>query len=190
MKFLVPNYSCLQNPWLGGYRPQIPVLSVLCPELNLLNPSEQNSLVRHCLNVIILSVMFERSIVSSSSRVSRWKWRRYDHQNMRNHVPGNTASHPKSPESSCTITNITALCICIGITTSMLQSFCAPNSMRMLGMWWRHASVAEWETNGFVLTHFWFCLLWKKKLTFLLFLSFQHVCHVCDSASWNKFIST
>jgi len=29
MKFLVPNYSCLQSPWLGGYRPQIPVLSVL-----------------------------------------------------------------------------------------------------------------------------------------------------------------
>ena len=38
MKFLVPNYSCLQNPWLGGYRPQIPVLSVRCPQLNLLNP--------------------------------------------------------------------------------------------------------------------------------------------------------
>ena len=38
MKFLVPNYSCLQNPWLGGYRPQIPVLSALCPQLNLLNP--------------------------------------------------------------------------------------------------------------------------------------------------------
>jgi len=34
MKFLVPNYSC----WLGGYRPQIPVLSVLCLQLNLLNP--------------------------------------------------------------------------------------------------------------------------------------------------------
>jgi len=31
MKFLVPNYSCFQNPWLGGYRPQIPFLSVLCP---------------------------------------------------------------------------------------------------------------------------------------------------------------
>jgi len=28
MKFLVQNYSCLQNPCLGGYRPQIPVLSV------------------------------------------------------------------------------------------------------------------------------------------------------------------
>ena len=38
MKFLVPNYSCIQNPWLGGYRPQIPVLFALCPKLNLLNP--------------------------------------------------------------------------------------------------------------------------------------------------------
>ena len=38
MKFLVPNYSCLQNPWVGGYRPQIPFLSVRCRQLNLLNP--------------------------------------------------------------------------------------------------------------------------------------------------------
>ena len=37
-KFLVPKYSCLQNPRLGGYLPHIPVLSVLCPQLNLLNP--------------------------------------------------------------------------------------------------------------------------------------------------------
>jgi len=44
IKFLVPNYSCLQNHWLGGYRPQIPVL---CPQLNLLNPPQQNSWVRH-----------------------------------------------------------------------------------------------------------------------------------------------
>jgi len=51
MKFLVPNYSCLQNPWLGGYRPQTPVLSVLCPQLNLLNISpEQNFWVRHCFS--------------------------------------------------------------------------------------------------------------------------------------------
>ena len=47
MKFLVPSYSCLQNPWLRGYRPQIPVLSVLCPQPNLLNPSEKKSWVRH-----------------------------------------------------------------------------------------------------------------------------------------------
>jgi len=51
MKFFVTNYSCLQNPWQGGYRPQVPLLSVLCLQLNLLKPSppaEQNSLVRHC----------------------------------------------------------------------------------------------------------------------------------------------
>ena len=36
--FLYTNYSWLHNPWLGGYRPQIPVLSVLCHQLNSLNP--------------------------------------------------------------------------------------------------------------------------------------------------------
>ena len=29
IKFLVPNYSCLQNPWQGGYRPPDP--RFLCP---------------------------------------------------------------------------------------------------------------------------------------------------------------
>ena len=43
MKFLVPNYSC----------PQIPVLSVLCPQLNLLNPPEQNSWVCHWFKVYL-----------------------------------------------------------------------------------------------------------------------------------------
>jgi len=46
MKFFVPKYSYLQNLWLGGYRPQIPILFVFCPQLNLLNPPpppEQNS---------------------------------------------------------------------------------------------------------------------------------------------------
>ena len=48
MKLLILNYSCLQNPWLGGYRSHIPVLSVVCPQLNLLNPPpEKNSWVRH-----------------------------------------------------------------------------------------------------------------------------------------------
>ena len=44
MKFLVPNYSCLQNLWLGDYHPQIPVLSALCPQLNLLNPPRKKFL--------------------------------------------------------------------------------------------------------------------------------------------------
>jgi hypothetical protein len=34
-----------RNPWLGGYRPQIPILSALCPQLNLLNtPAEKKFL--------------------------------------------------------------------------------------------------------------------------------------------------
>ena len=37
MKFLVPNYSCLQIPWLRATAPQIPILSVLGPQLNLFN---------------------------------------------------------------------------------------------------------------------------------------------------------
>jgi len=52
MKFLLSNYSCLQNPWLGGYLPQIPVLSVLCPQLNLLYPPpKKNSWVCHSVYV-------------------------------------------------------------------------------------------------------------------------------------------
>ena len=51
MKFLVPNYSCLQNLWLRGYRPQIPVLSVL--NWICWTPPEKNSWVRHCLKVAV-----------------------------------------------------------------------------------------------------------------------------------------
>ena len=50
MKFLVPNYSCLQNPWLEGYRPQIPVPSVLCPQLNLLNPPPKKKIPGYATN--------------------------------------------------------------------------------------------------------------------------------------------
>ena len=48
MKFLVPNYSCLQNSWLGGYCPQIPVLSVLNWICWTPLPPKKNSWVRHC----------------------------------------------------------------------------------------------------------------------------------------------
>jgi len=50
MKFLVPNYSCFQNPWLGGYRPQIPVLSVHRPQLNLFNPPPRTKFLGTPLN--------------------------------------------------------------------------------------------------------------------------------------------
>ena len=49
MKFLVPNYSCLQNPWLGGYSPLVG--GSVCP-LSLTEFVEphpkQNSWVHHC----------------------------------------------------------------------------------------------------------------------------------------------
>ena len=62
MKFLVPNYSCFQNPWIGSYRPQISVLSVLCPQLNLLNlPPKQNSWVRHWAGVMWLLQIWKRN---------------------------------------------------------------------------------------------------------------------------------
>jgi len=54
MKSLVPYYSCLQNPRIGRYRPQIPVLSVPSPQLNLLNSPKQNSWVRHCLQRVYI----------------------------------------------------------------------------------------------------------------------------------------
>jgi hypothetical protein len=51
MKFLVPNYSRLENPWIGGYRLQLP--HSLCPQLNLMNPTppQPNSWVCHCMDV-------------------------------------------------------------------------------------------------------------------------------------------
>ena len=59
MKFLVPNYSCLQNPWLGGYCPQIPVLSVL--NWIWTPPPEQNSWVRHwCQRVLTEELHIKR----------------------------------------------------------------------------------------------------------------------------------
>jgi hypothetical protein len=38
MKFLIPNYNCLQNPWLGVYRPQILVLSVPLSSTEFVEP--------------------------------------------------------------------------------------------------------------------------------------------------------
>ena len=48
MKFLVPNYSCLQNPWLGGTTPRS-LFSLSSTEFVEPPPAEQNSWVRHWL---------------------------------------------------------------------------------------------------------------------------------------------
>ena len=83
MKFLVPNYSCLQNPWLVGYRPQIPILSALCPQLNLLNPPpEQNSWVRHWFthngDDTHIRVLTADLKIQVTLRHWRGSWRRFD----------------------------------------------------------------------------------------------------------------
>ena len=63
IKFLVPHYSCLQNPWLGGYHPQIPVLSVLNWICWTPPPSrEQNSWVRHWIRPRVLGTLIYEEV--------------------------------------------------------------------------------------------------------------------------------
>ena len=52
MKFIVSNYSCLQNPWIGGYAPRSP-FSLSSTEFvePPLPPRRKNCWVRHCLSV-------------------------------------------------------------------------------------------------------------------------------------------
>jgi len=47
MKFLVQNYSCLQNPWLGGYRPPRSPFCLFSTEFVEPPLPEKNSWVRH-----------------------------------------------------------------------------------------------------------------------------------------------
>jgi len=79
MKFLVPNYSYLHNPRLKGYRLQIPVLSVLFPQLNLLTPPTNKipwyATVGQCHSIwIFLSLWFvtnlKLSLAISFSKVA------------------------------------------------------------------------------------------------------------------------
>ena len=67
MKFLVPNYSCLQNPWLGGLAPRSP--SSLSSVLNWiwLTPPEKNSWVRHCFKSNLKSNYFQTHVYSNFS---------------------------------------------------------------------------------------------------------------------------
>jgi hypothetical protein len=64
---LITHFQIEWNPRLGGYRPQIPVLSALCPQLNLLTPpppTRKNSWVRHWeLMVFIILLQTEHNCV-------------------------------------------------------------------------------------------------------------------------------
>jgi len=72
LKFLVPNYSCLQNPWLRGYRPQIPVLSVL--NWICWTPPEQNSWVRHCILRLIFYITQNNVILQKFYLCTFWSF--------------------------------------------------------------------------------------------------------------------
>jgi len=68
MKFLARNYSCLQNPWLGGYRPQIPVL---CPQLNLLNPPPPRT---KFVGTPLLRIHFQKEINWIFQALTSFRW--------------------------------------------------------------------------------------------------------------------
>ena len=96
MKFLVPNYSCLQNSWLVGYRPQIPVLSVLNWICWTPPPDEQNSWVRHCLQdcvvlctvcVWMCTVLLPPGVnpIAVNNYIKTKRWRHYFPSKLRKH---------------------------------------------------------------------------------------------------------
>ena len=63
IKFLVPNYSCLQNPWLGGYRPPDP--HSLCPltSTEFVEPPPRTKFQGTPLVVTINNCVFDTAIV-------------------------------------------------------------------------------------------------------------------------------
>ena len=73
VKFLVPNYNCLQNPWLGGYHPQIPVLSVL--NWICWTPSKQNSWVHLWCHWVSSPQNFKGSLCLHLRLDQLWPWR-------------------------------------------------------------------------------------------------------------------
>ena len=65
MKFLVPNYSCLQNPWLGGYRP--PDLRYLCPvsSTEIVEPPHPNKIPGYATAQRWVTKPFEFSMLNA-----------------------------------------------------------------------------------------------------------------------------
>ena len=86
MKFLVPIYSCLRNAWVGCYRPQILVLSVL--NWICWTTSEQNSWVGHWPQP--LAVQVDRSNKTGNFYESVCSNVLEGFQSKRFHPPGDT----------------------------------------------------------------------------------------------------
>ena len=73
MEFLVQNYRCLQNPWLGGYRTPDP-RSVLCPQLNLLNPLRKKFLGTPLLGTrfSVIHLVVDNALLTTQWLYSSW----------------------------------------------------------------------------------------------------------------------
>jgi len=73
IKFPVPIYSYLQNPWLGGYRPQILILSVL-NWICWTPPPEQNSWVCYWVLVILCNDFQSTTNSTKQVQLTITKW--------------------------------------------------------------------------------------------------------------------
>ena len=68
MKFLVPNYSCLHNPWLGATAPRS-LFSLSTTKFVEPPPPKQNSWVCHCSEVLIFYKWTLISLIQASSKI-------------------------------------------------------------------------------------------------------------------------
>ena len=76
MKFLVPNYSCLQNPWLGGLPPPDPRSHRPLSSTEFLEPPpEQNSWVRHWIGCLETSRNVTEERGCRLRRAEAWRHR-------------------------------------------------------------------------------------------------------------------
>ena len=70
MKFLVPNYSSLQNSWLGSTAPTSPC-SLSSTEF-VEPPPEQNSWVRHCIYIYIYIYIYHNNLNGELCHLLLW----------------------------------------------------------------------------------------------------------------------
>ena len=73
MKFLVPNYSCLQNPMTKGLPPPDP--RPLCPQLNLLNPPPKKKIPGYATDCIACDMLHTSYVLSGSVLDHNVNWR-------------------------------------------------------------------------------------------------------------------
>ena len=186
MKILVTNYSCLQKPWLGGHHPQIPIISVRCPQWYCWTLPEKNSGLHHSHHLLFLlkTTVFHKWIKIPSS----WQL--------------NITLLPHSYSSSC-VTDVKSNCMknCITVCVSdniaayaKLSVFVTTQLSVIIFLFQKYRSlnqiVLHIHTNTHTHTHTHSVTLNIFRLLYFKFCSSQHtslnltVCHVpCASTN-------